>query len=249
MGNKKIAALLLTALVALFSLCGCSGVVDQAVSLGSQLGSAAAESVKGEISSVISEAYSGINQAKQEVSSAISEAQSEAQSAVSEAVSGAQSGISEGLNGAAEGLSEAGSEIEKKLSDIAETIVPSNDETTVTTTTTAETTTTAAAATTTSAAATAEKEQVWYTFRSQKLFDQHYEKHGAEFGDITQEEYLEMANELINSDSDRVLHKYSSDNDYMYFDQDTEYFLVLSEDGYIRTFFIPSAGISYWNRQ
>jgi len=88
-----------------------------------------------------------------------------------------------------------------------------------------------------------------YTFRNKQRYDEHYEKHGAEFGDITKEQYLELANELINSQSDRVLHKYSEDGDYMYFDQDTGYFLVLSEDGYIRTFFIPSAGIKYWNRQ
>ncbi|MGN1304070.1 MAG: hypothetical protein ACI4YB_03450 [Oscillospiraceae bacterium] len=36
-----------------------------------------------------------------------------------------------------------------------------------------------------------------YYFRSEKLFDSHYEKHGAEFGYITQEEYLDLANELI----------------------------------------------------
>ena len=88
-----------------------------------------------------------------------------------------------------------------------------------------------------------------YTFRNKQRYDEHYEKHGAEFGDITKEQYLELANELINSESDQVLHKYSEDGDYMYFDQDTNYFLVLSEDGYIRTFFIPSAGIKYWNRQ
>ena len=93
------------------------------------------------------------------------------------------------------------------------------------------------------------EESVYYTFRSKKQYDDHFKKHGSEFGDITKQEYLDMANELIASSSDRVLHKMSNDNDYLFYDQDMNYFLVLSQDGYIRTFFRPSAGISYWNRQ
>ncbi|MBQ9384976.1 MAG: hypothetical protein IJT87_12155 [Ruminiclostridium sp.] len=88
-----------------------------------------------------------------------------------------------------------------------------------------------------------------YTFRNKKKYDEHYEKHGAEFGDITKEEYLDMANELINSTSDSVLHKMSKDGDYLFFDRDTGYFLVLSDDDYIRTFFIPTAGEKYYDKQ
>ena len=76
-----------------------------------------------------------------------------------------------------------------------------------------------------------------YYFRSEKLFNSHYEKHGAEFGDITQEEYLELANELINAEGDNILHKTEKeDGDYLYYDTETNEFLVLSTDGYIRTF-------------
>ena len=89
-----------------------------------------------------------------------------------------------------------------------------------------------------------------YYFRSEKLFDSHYEKHGAEFGDITQEEYLDLANELINAEGDYILHKTEKeDGDFLYYDTETNEFLVLSTDGYIRTFFKPSAGIDYWERQ
>ena len=88
-----------------------------------------------------------------------------------------------------------------------------------------------------------------YTFRNKQRYDEHYEKHGAEFGDITKEQYLDMANELINSTSDSVLTKTSKDGDYVYFDQNTGYFLVLSDDGYIRTFFIPTAGKKYYDKQ
>lgn len=92
-------------------------------------------------------------------------------------------------------------------------------------------------------------EEVNYSFRSKQLYDSHYKKHGDEFGDITQEEYLEKANELIDNQSDSVLRKRSDDNDYLYFNKDTNEFLVLSEDGYIRTYFIPNSGIKYWERQ
>lgn len=89
-----------------------------------------------------------------------------------------------------------------------------------------------------------------YYFRSEKLFDSHYEKHGAEFGDITQDEYLDLANELINAEGENILHKTEKeDGDFLYYDTETNEFLVLSTDGYIRTFFKPSAGLDYWERQ
>ena len=94
---------------------------------------------------------------------------------------------------------------------------------------------------------------VWYEFRNYDTYESHYYKHRDEFtpifGEITMEEYLEHANELINSDADDILTKYEDDGDFMYFRKSAEEFLVLSPDGYIRTYFIPSAGIDYWERQ
>lgn len=131
----------------------------------------------------------------------------------------------------------------------AETTAPAVEsaaEDTEETTTTTELTTT----TTTTVTTEAPKEYIEYSFRSKKLFDDHYKKHGAEFGDITQEEYLQLANDMLNSDSDTILHKTEAeDGDDVLFDTDTGYFLVLSTDGYIRTFFIPKAGIDYFDRQ
>ncbi len=122
------------------------------------------------------------------------------------------------------------------------------------TTTTAETTTTA---TTTPAPVESEEPdeiEIQYYFRSQAQYEQHYEKHGHEFtpifGEITMEEYLMYANALIQSDDEEILTKTEKeDGDFMYFRPSTEEFLVLSTDGYIRTYFIPTAGIDYWNRQ
>ena len=117
----------------------------------------------------------------------------------------------------------------------------------------AATTTTAPtvpAATTTTALTEQEKEYVSYTFRTKKQFDGHFEKHGKEFGSITQEEYLKKANDLINNDSDTILHKTEAeDGDYIFYDTVNNEILFLSTDGYIRTYFKPSSGIDYYNRQ
>ena len=66
-----------------------------------------------------------------------------------------------------------------------------------------------------------------YTFRTKDLYDEHYKKHGAEFGKITQSEYLTLANELINSGSSNVLHKTEEDGDKLYQK------ITVDKDGYI----------------
>lgn len=112
------------------------------------------------------------------------------------------------------------------------------------------TTPTVPAVTTTTALTEQEKEYVSYTFRTKKQFDGHFEKHGKEFGSITQEEYLKKANDLINNDSDTILHKTEAeDGDYIFYDTVNNEILFLSADGYIRTYFKPSSGIDYYNRQ
>jgi len=217
---KVLALFLISAVL----LCSCSAVTDAVQSIAG----AAVESVEQEVSSAISEGMA-------EMSSAVLEAKSEIYSANSE--------IAENIDSIATSVSE---QISSDLSEAVDNIVTE----TTAVSTTAETTVTSAEAETTKEPEKSEStETKWYTFRNKTRYDEHYEKHGNEFGKITKEEYLQLANDLINSTSDRVLHKYSEDGDYMYFDQDTGYFLVLSEDGYIRTFFIPRAGINYWNRQ
>lgn len=93
---------------------------------------------------------------------------------------------------------------------------------------------------------------VWHEFANQKLFEEHYQKHVVtqqEFGDITEEEYLKLANDLLNATGDNILTKTEDDGDMMFYDVDTNEFAVMRPDGVIRTFFKPSAGIDYWNRQ
>lgn len=87
-----------------------------------------------------------------------------------------------------------------------------------------------------------------YEFRNKKLRDSHFEKHGIEMGFETVEDYILAANMVIsNPDS---LHKLEAeDNDHVYFLEETNEFVVLSQDGYIRTYYIANGGIDYFNRQ
>jgi pyocin large subunit-like protein len=87
-----------------------------------------------------------------------------------------------------------------------------------------------------------------YWFRTKKLRDSHFEKHGIEMGFETPEEYIEAANRVIcNPDA---LHKLEAeDNDHIYFIEETNEFVVLSQDGYLRTYYIANGGIDYFNRQ
>ena len=86
------------------------------------------------------------------------------------------------------------------------------------------------------------------TFRNDKLLDQHYEKHGIEMGFASAQEYeLAAYKVIINSET---LHKIEAeDGDDVYYLEETNEFVVVSRDGYIRTYFNPSAGLDYYNRQ
>lgn len=87
-----------------------------------------------------------------------------------------------------------------------------------------------------------------YWFRTKKLRDSHFEKHGIEMGFETPEEYIEAANRVICNPE--ALHKLEAeDNDHVYFIEETNEFVVLSQDGYLRTYYIANGGIDYFNRQ
>lgn len=89
---------------------------------------------------------------------------------------------------------------------------------------------------------------VSYRFRNNNLLTQHYEKHGIEMGFKSKEDYEKAASAVINNPN--ALHKTEKeDGDYVYYVEATNEFVILSTDGYIRTYFLPSAGISYYNRQ
>lgn len=87
-----------------------------------------------------------------------------------------------------------------------------------------------------------------HRFRSKKLLDDHFKKHGKEMGFASEEEYVEAANRVISS-PDALYKLEKEDNDHIYYLEETNEFVVVSQDGYIRTYFNPSAGIKYFNRQ
>lgn len=93
---------------------------------------------------------------------------------------------------------------------------------------------------------------VEYHFRSKKLLNEHYEKHGAEFnGDFnydTAEKYESGASDVVNNSE--ALFKYEKeDGDGVYYLEATNEFVILSKDGYIRTYFRPNSGKKYFDRQ
>ena len=89
---------------------------------------------------------------------------------------------------------------------------------------------------------------VSYSFRSEKLLNEHYEKHGKDMGFASAEEYEKAASDVINN-PDALTKTEKEDGDYVYYVEETNEFVILSTDGYIRTYFYPDAGISYFNKQ
>lgn len=85
-------------------------------------------------------------------------------------------------------------------------------------------------------------------FRSEKLLNEHYEKHGIEMGFSSAEEYEEAAEDVVEN-SDALRKTEAEDGDFVYYLEETNEFVIISPDGYIRTYFCPSDGIDYYNRQ
>lgn len=87
-----------------------------------------------------------------------------------------------------------------------------------------------------------------YTFKSEKNLNEHFEKHGGEFSYKTAKEYEQGASKVVNNPM--ALHKLEEeDNDDVYYLESTNEFVIVSTAGYIRTYFKPSDGIDYFNRQ
>ena len=93
---------------------------------------------------------------------------------------------------------------------------------------------------------------VEYSFRNEKLLNQHFAKHGDEFKDDfnyrTAAEYEQGASDVIN-DPDALFKYEAEDGDGVYYLEETNEFVILSKDGYIRTYFRPDGGKKYFDRQ
>ncbi len=87
-------------------------------------------------------------------------------------------------------------------------------------------------------------------FRTRQQFDEHYRKHGSEFGSISQQEYLRLAQELRDARAGGLILEYVRPGGVITrFDRRKGYFGAYNPDRTIRTFFIPNDGERYFRRQ
>lgn len=87
-------------------------------------------------------------------------------------------------------------------------------------------------------------------FRTQRHLDEHYRKHGHEFGSISKAEYLRFAQELRDAAvGGNILEAKRAEGVITRFDRKRGWFGAYNRDRTIRTFFIPAAGESYFRRQ
>jgi len=87
-------------------------------------------------------------------------------------------------------------------------------------------------------------------FADQRRLDEHYAKHGAEFGRITKQDYLRQAQLLRDARPvEPVLEAVRRDGVITRYDRQTGAFIAFNPNGVIRTFFKPNDGERYWRRQ
>ena len=85
-------------------------------------------------------------------------------------------------------------------------------------------------------------------FRNTRLRQEHYEKHGIEMGFTSPEAYEQAAAAVVQNKD--ALHKLEEeDGDDVYYLESTNEFVIVSTDGYIQTYFYPSNGKDYLDRQ
>ena len=87
-------------------------------------------------------------------------------------------------------------------------------------------------------------------FVDARRLEEHYEKHGAEFGRVTKQDYLHQAQLLRDAPvGGPVLETVRADGVTTRFDRQTGAFIAFNRNGTIRTFFKPHDGERYYRRQ
>ena len=87
-------------------------------------------------------------------------------------------------------------------------------------------------------------------FVNERRLEEHYEKHGPEFGRVTKQDYLHQAQLLRDAKAgDPILETVRSDGVVTRFDRQTGAFIAFNSNGVIRTFFKPNDGERYYRRQ
>lgn len=91
-------------------------------------------------------------------------------------------------------------------------------------------------------------EKAKYTFKNAETLISHFIKHNAEFNYANKEEYEKGANRVILSNNS--LHKLEKeDGDDIYYLEETNEIVFVSKSGYIRSYFKPSKGKAYYDKQ
>ncbi len=87
-------------------------------------------------------------------------------------------------------------------------------------------------------------------FASQERLDEHYKKHGREFGHISKQRYLRLAQALRDRPAGGlVLEAVRRDGVITRYDRGSGAFIAFDHDGTIRTFFRPARGDAYFRSQ
>lgn len=79
--------------------------------------------------------------------------------------------------------------------------------------------------------------------------EHHWQKHGAEFGDKSAEEYEDAAKDFVDNPPPGTEEKHRANGDTLYYNRQTNTFAVQRKDGAPRTMFKPDNGERYWDRQ
>lgn len=87
-------------------------------------------------------------------------------------------------------------------------------------------------------------------FRTRRQFEEHFAKHGREFGSISPQEYLHRAQALRDAPpGGPILQAMKPGGIVTRFDRRNGAFGAYNRDGTIRTFFKPNDGERYFHRQ
>jgi pyocin large subunit-like protein len=87
-------------------------------------------------------------------------------------------------------------------------------------------------------------------FGSREKLVEHYQKHGSEFGNISIDEYLRVAQTLRDDAAGAtIIEAVRADGVTTRFDRGTGTFIAFNRDSVIRTCFKPNDGEAYFRRQ
>jgi pyocin large subunit-like protein len=97
-------------------------------------------------------------------------------------------------------------------------------------------------------------EDAYEYFRNRQRLQGHYNDHASEFGNINIDQYLEKANNFMSSTDRNILGKYKSDSsgNYVRYNPLTNEFMSIAIEpnkAIIKTYFKPTSGLDYFNRQ